>query len=158
MEASKGFHGRGCMWDLVAYHWADGKDWIERRKMEAIERRDFVTYALTYTQSATTGRSPIGSPMKIVVFEKTGRRVDQVVMRVSTRDDGTTVEMRDDRQIAEKWINGYHIMAKRYNEKMEKIQVMSAFLVEKKIGAADCEHGNFCEASMFAENTNLRTR
>ena len=62
--------------------------------------------------------------MKVVVFEKTGRRVDEVVMTVSSRDDGTTVEMRDDRQIAEKWINGLYIMAKRYNEKMEKIQVM----------------------------------
>ena len=124
MEASKGFHDRGCVWDLVAYHWADGKNWIERRKIEAIERRNFVTYALTYTKSATTGISPIGYPMKVVVLEKMGRRVDQVVMTVSTRDDGTNVEMRVDRQIAEKWINGYYIMAKRYNEKMEKIQVM----------------------------------
>ena len=98
------WRNRGCVFVKIATDWAGKKDWMSQRKkyFALAEKTTFATFTLDSVKLSTVHRK--GKK----VDENTPRVVGHTDTIIHTREEGLTVQLCGDREVAEKWINGQY--------------------------------------------------
>ena len=109
------WHNRGCVWDKVATEWVRDEEWISKRvRCQTLEeKRKFVTFALKNVNHSTIPSTKTGRKKK----DKTGDNVPRTLVpadkTIHIREDGPTVHLCGDSEVAVKWINGQYALGQK---------------------------------------------
>ena len=114
------WHNRGCVWDKVAAEWAEMRTGFvkeqDARQLKIEDEKRFVTFALQSVKLSTIPRTRTGKKTK----EKTGDEVSRILGPQTNpsiiREDGPTVHLCGDSDVAGTWINGQYALGQKYRE------------------------------------------
>ena len=106
------WHIRGCVWDKVASEWASKEEWSSKRKkcLTAEDRRDFITVALHSVKHSTVHTSRTEDKKTPSIDRTEPRPVEAPDISIRTREEGPTVQLCGDNNVAEKWIICHHAL------------------------------------------------
>ena len=99
-----GWHNRGCVWNKVASECAGEEQWSSKREQcQTIEdKRAFITFALQSVKHSAVHRTRIGKKKKGTVDCKESRILGPSDKSIHTREEGPTVHLFGDSNVAEK--------------------------------------------------------
>ena len=105
---------------------------LEERCQTTEDRRDFITSHCRVVKHSTVHRSRIGDKMKLKTDRKDPRVVEPLDTSIHIREEGPPVQLCEDSNVAEKWINGHHAMGQKYRGKIGHVQKTLHSLWKKK--------------------------
>ena len=111
-----GWHNRGCVWDKLATESAGKEDWmiIKRAVCCALEgEKRFVNFSQDSVNFSTVHRTRKGPKEK--VDDKAPRDLDPRTQPfIHFREEGPTVHLCGDSEVAGKWISGHYSLGQKY--------------------------------------------
>ena len=119
-----GWHNRGNVWDMMATRWAGEKDWMIKRKEHTSPnaKHKFITYILNKMKLSTAHMKIEKKDGDKKLKKKTPRYLGLGDNTFQTREEGPTVQLRGDSNVACKWINGEYAQGTKYKDITGKIQ------------------------------------
>ena len=98
-------HNRGNVWDKTTTCWAGKEDWMTARKKQNSpeEKYKFITYILIKMKLLTENRQTKNKDKEKRLKKKTPRDLGPQVIIVHMRDEGLTVQLCGDSNVACKW-------------------------------------------------------
>ena len=124
----------GCVWDKVATEWAGDEDWIcKRARCQAIQgKRRFVTHAMKSVNHSTIHRTRTGKKKNDKAEDKAPRILGPADKTIHIREEGPTVQLCGDSEVAGKWINGQYALGQKYRGRFGQIHKTVILMVDKK--------------------------
>ena len=119
--------GRGTIVEIfgikIATDWAGKEDWISERKKGAFaDKTKIVILALDSIKLSTEHRREKGEVKERKLMRRHRGVWDPRDTTIHTREEGPTVQLREDSEVASKWISGQYSQGQKYRGRIGQVQ------------------------------------